>query len=180
MTSSLYSAFIVDANMGCPPQWELFGYGVSQYVCGTTIIAQRSHTNVPRGSYAGLPMGWDAIIDHWRALTSIRFAEPVLEWASQLHATFRASDKVIERRPLIDLLMASQNVFEPIDQIRGEYRPPQRSAFWLRENLSYAVEIVPENTSVNDKLCTWLVEHAPEPRLTTWIFLEGVIREASH
>lgn len=168
---------MITPDLDVPPVWRLFSYGRVQPIDGTNIIATATHTNVPRAGHVGLPMNWDASIDRWRAVTSIRFAEPVLEWASQTEAAFRFNDKLADRRPLIDLLFSSQSILEP-DPNDAHYtrgRPSSRQPLWMRENLSYEVEVI-SNPGAVPKLQRWLVEHTQDYALITWIFLEGVIR----
>lgn len=180
--SSLYSALVIDPRWDPPLRWQLFDYGLSQCVDGTPTLATRVHTNVPRQGTSGLPMGWDAVIDHWRALASIRFAEPVLEWAGACDATLSYDARVIDRRPLLDLLFGSQSTHgQTLGRALGAPLPTnrhERPPLWIRENLSYGVRIecAPAATA---KLQRWLVEHTQDYQLIVWVFLEGIVRTAS-
>lgn len=168
---ALYSALVIEANEVCGAEipWELFCYGRSQQVTRSSITATGIHTNVARSSYVGLPRDEEFWVRRWRASTNHRFSEEVLQWAAETEVSLSYNGKRRRMTPLIDLMMAPQP-FEDLDQPN----PQERIAgLWMRENISWSVEVMTPAQSTIDALQRWLVEHTTNGKLICWVWLEG-------
>lgn len=175
---SLYSCLIIEADAG-PSDWRLFEYGRSQPVAGSKQLATRAHTNLPRPADVGLPMGWAAQIVRWRASTSIRLQDPLLDWAAETSAEFRFDDKTVASSPLLDILMAPQPILgngHRLGRSIGEtiLTGDPCDGLNMREMIGFGVRVLapPKDT---DQLRAWLVSQHNAARMSLWIWLEGMI-----
>lgn len=172
---SLFSALVIkaDAEYGTDPMCDLFDYGSGQRLPLSSMMARRTHTNIPRASYAGIPMGWQADILSWRAFASLSFlVDPVLEWASSVELEFDYDNHTIERANLAELLVGSQIVCDSRQDPIGHLR--------MRENIPYRVRVTFHGGML--PLQKWLIEHnqSQQPKMTFWIHLEGQINWARY
>jgi hypothetical protein len=197
---SLYSAFVIEVPSGNSTH-SLFSYGQGQCVSSTNIIAKNYHTNVPRSSWNGLPMGWMMRVDRWRAGCNLRFlVDPVIEWAAEVVVRFTSAGRTMQLSPLADLLMSPRDVYAPDDNdfhsVRGARRGNlacerlslRPSSVILRENISYEVTVEDSSEAAHRMLENYLVERAidlkgentiegkqRDPKLVCWIWLEGLL-----
>jgi hypothetical protein len=177
LAGSMYSALVLDPLTtlakadGYP--YELFGYGVSQpMACGRT--ATRTHTNVPRGGYNGLPQAYEGLVTGWHAQLSEPRNPLIDAWASSINATFRYREKVYFECPLIDLI-AKADVGAPdpdkaldggdaaVDLLSDTLRNP--APVRMQANLSYKVVLEPYKTQPAEDLAAYLTTTVPTKKL---------------
>jgi hypothetical protein len=137
--STLRSAFIVHPYRD-DFQWPCFSYGRSQPIVGDPEqLAQLVHTNIPRSGESGLPKDWEMYVTRWRASISEPLAQPILDFASRCEAVFSYNQKKFADAPLLDLLLAPQN-------IAGIEQP--NLPVHLRESLSFEVIVSVDRATV--------------------------------
>lgn len=111
-------------------------------------------------------------IEYWRASTSLRLVDALLDWASETSVEFSCGDKPIIASPLLELLMSRQpfpSVDVPMIQMEA-FTATRR--FTLRENINYEARVSTSFKAVN-KLQSYLIEHTNEAKATFWLWLEG-------
>lgn len=168
MFDSLYSCLVVMAQDDLT-SWRLFEYGVGGPVPGIDRCATRAHTNLLRPGAHGRPAGRGITILRWRASTSLRPYDAVLDWAAATAVVFRYNAEVVQTSPLLDILMAPQPVVD-----RG-----MLDGRLLREHVSFSVDVDCDPVDAR-RFRTWLVDAMPSAHLTCWIWLEGVMQRGPH
>lgn len=140
---SLYSSLIIEPEKpNCNPI-ELFSYGLSQQIVGSSRLATRIHTNVPRAGYSGLPQAWSGVVFGWRATTDVDTPE-FRRWAMRTLCQFRYNRRVKMEASLFELLRRPIQDEADCSEFNG-FEPPRDSPFMvpirLDENLEFAVII---------------------------------------
>ncbi len=142
--------------------WELFTYSRASVIPDTMITAKRSHTNLPRNGSNGLPRDWEMYVTRWRAHTNMVLDQVILDWASELVVSFAYNDKVYSSTPLIDILLGTRSIGDPLP-------------IHMRENLGYMVQ-VENNQAATAKLQEWLRKDDSEVHSKVNTELDAIVR----
>jgi hypothetical protein len=142
VNESFRSAFYV-SPWNAQNAWDLFTYARGTAIPGTDLVATRAHTNIPRSGDTGLPREWEMHVMQWRAATNMPLEQPILDWAAETVVQFEYNSKISGNAPLIDLLLGTRTIGNPMP-------------VWMRENLSFQVVVKTENERVVGQLRDWL------------------------
>jgi hypothetical protein len=146
-----YCSFVV------PPRWnaplEPTASSRSMPIQGGTRTVTRVDCNLPRSGYNGLPSDWEVILFGWRASTALSMmCDQVRAFAANTFCEFVYCDRRIVEATLLDLLTAPSWLREHMEEAISNSKPIAH----LRENLNFAVSVMPERPEPVQAFHAWL------------------------
>lgn len=158
---SYFSAFEITADLAEPPSWwNVYGYGRAYQDVDVLPYSREPapvHTNLLSVPESGMPKACGFTVVQLRAVASEPLRMVVRRFFASCAVQFEVQDRVIEKAPLIELLLAPRHLMPPVE---------------LPERVKFAMYLTCDNKRAFRDLQGYLREGAQV--LTTWVYIEGV------